>query len=294
MKHFFCTGKAVAATFLLLVLFGCASYEIPLAEAKPDAVLSHREEKLADGVTLSLQQYKELFGAPQHLAVLKIDWRKNPDLKLDFKLCGDRRKTVAEFARETPGALAVINAGFFAFSKPPRSAWGRRIGGKVVNAFRSPSPARVVLSFDGSGRAVSIHPMEKAGDYLPERDPAPEAVESWPLLLHQGESRDYSKDKYLRLRNPRTAVGVTDEGVTFWVVVDGRMPEARGLSAKDLANLMRQFGCVDAINLDGGGSSAMWVDPLGVVSHPCDNKSFDTKGSRRVNDAIILSRGSGR
>lgn len=63
--------------------------------------------------------------------------------------------------------------------------------------------------------------------------------------------------------HPRTAVGVTATGKLLLLTVDGRNPgHSRGVTTPELGNLMIQFGALDAINLDGGGSTTMvFADP---------------------------------
>lgn len=57
---------------------------------------------------------------------------------------------------------------------------------------------------------------------------------------------------------PRTAIGVTDSGSVIFYVIDGRQkPYSYGAQLKTLANRMKELGCVEAINLDGGGSTAI-------------------------------------
>ncbi|MCR4430838.1 MAG: stalk domain-containing protein [Tepidanaerobacteraceae bacterium] len=64
--------------------------------------------------------------------------------------------------------------------------------------------------------------------------------------------------------NPRTAVGFSaDKKIMFLVVVDGRQAASRGMTQKELAELMVKLGASFALNLDGGGSSTMAVRPLG-------------------------------
>lgn len=64
--------------------------------------------------------------------------------------------------------------------------------------------------------------------------------------------------------NPRTAVGFSaDKKTMFLVVVDGRQAESRGMTQKEMAELMVKLGASFALNLDGGGSSTMVVRPLG-------------------------------
>lgn len=81
-----------------------------------------------------------------------------------------------------------------------------------------------------------------------------------------------------RARHPRTAVGVDRTGRRlFWVVVDGRQPGySEGMTLRELAAWMRGLGCWEAINLDGGGSSAMLVrDPRGgwaVLNRPSEGR----------------------
>lgn len=59
--------------------------------------------------------------------------------------------------------------------------------------------------------------------------------------------------------HPRTTAGVTEEGALLLVVADGRQPASRGVSLPELARLMRDLGAVEAVNLDGGGSSTLVV-----------------------------------
>lgn len=61
---------------------------------------------------------------------------------------------------------------------------------------------------------------------------------------------------------PRTAVGYTIDNELILMVVDGRQIESRGVYLEELALLMRQFNCYEAINLDGGGSSTIVLGNL--------------------------------
>jgi len=83
-------------------------------------------------------------------------------------------------------------------------------------------------------------------------------------------------------RNPRTFAGVDRRGRTVLVTVDGRQLDQDGLSIPETADVARALGLVDAINLDGGGSTAAVVDGS-VVSHPSD-----ATGERPVGDAIVI------
>ncbi|MDO5036246.1 MAG: phosphodiester glycosidase family protein [Porphyromonas sp.] len=64
----------------------------------------------------------------------------------------------------------------------------------------------------------------------------------------------------------RTAVGVMDDGRIVLFVCDGRIPESKGANLIELAQIMKGIGCVDALNLDGGGSTNMWAAGA-IVNH---------------------------
>ncbi|WP_372664534.1 phosphodiester glycosidase family protein [Amycolatopsis kentuckyensis] len=84
-------------------------------------------------------------------------------------------------------------------------------------------------------------------------------------------------------RNPRTMVGLDRRGRLLIVTADGRQPGfAEGLSLIEGAKLMARLGAVTAINLDGGGSTAMAIDGK-LVSSPSD-----ATGERPVGDALLV------
>lgn len=59
---------------------------------------------------------------------------------------------------------------------------------------------------------------------------------------------------------PRTAVGYTKDNHLILMVVDGRQAASRGVYLEELATMMKEFDCVEALNLDGGGSSCIVAD----------------------------------
>ena len=68
----------------------------------------------------------------------------------------------------------------------------------------------------------------------------------------------------------RTAVGVTDDGFVLIACVADRKhdPQSIGLSLKDLAEMMHDLGCVKSVNLDGGGSTSMFVRHRSLKADP--------------------------
>lgn len=68
-------------------------------------------------------------------------------------------------------------------------------------------------------------------------------------------------------RHPRTAVGRTADGKLVLVTVDGRQNISLGMSLKDLAEVMIRHNCVEAANLDGGGSTTL-AGAWGIINSP--------------------------
>lgn len=135
---------------------------------------------------------------------------------------------------------------------------------------------------DGDTVVVSVRVLDEAGRA------AVEAVGGFPLLVRAG--RDVLAEQtgiiesFGPRRHPRTAIGWDDARLLF-VVVDGRQPPwSDGMTLAELAQLFMELGVTDAINLDGGGSTAM------LVRGQLVNRPSDVEGERAVGNALSLIR----
>jgi hypothetical protein len=85
-------------------------------------------------------------------------------------------------------------------------------------------------------------------------------------------------------RNPRTLAGITATGKLLLVTVDGRQPGwSVGASFLESAKILRSLGAVDAVNLDGGGSTSITINQQLV------NRPSDATGERPIADAMTIS-----
>lgn len=96
-----------------------------------------------------------------------------------------------------------------------------------------------------------------------------------PVLVQNGKEQPWPSKKgaldQVQPRHPRTAVGF-NERYLYLVVVDGRQKDLSiGMSFVELAALMKQIGCREALNLDGGGSATFWLDGK-VMNSPSDKR----------------------
>jgi hypothetical protein len=85
-------------------------------------------------------------------------------------------------------------------------------------------------------------------------------------------------------RNPRTIAGTTRDGKILLAAIDGRQTTSVGTTMKETAAVAKALGMRDAINLDGGGSTAMALQDGTLVNHPSGTGGAE----RAVGDAIVF------
>ena len=113
-----------------------------------------------------------------------------------------------------------------------------------------------------------------------------DAVSFGPALIVNGVPADYSGSG--GGLNPRTAIGQRADGAILLLVIEGRKTSSMGATMADLIDIMLEYGAVNAANLDGGMSSAMWLYDDELVS------SSSIRVDRQMPTAfIILPQGAG-
>ena len=143
------------------------------------------------------------------------------------------------------------------------------VGERLAENPKLPMPANRWLLVGQGDKANSIAAL-KPGDRMFfewkttgfDWTKATNAVGGGPRLLKDGKSAVTASEEgfgaaFASTRHPRSMVGKTADGAIWWVVTDGRQKQSAGVSLAEGAALMQRLGCVDAINLDGGGSSAL-------------------------------------
>ena len=86
--------------------------------------------------------------------------------------------------------------------------------------------------------------------------------------------------------NPRAVLGQSDKLETMMVVVEGRFADSPGCSVVDIAELLQEYGCVQALNLDGGTSAIMYYD--GEYITRCSNTALP--GGRTLPTAWVYKK----
>ncbi|PPL02701.1 phosphodiester glycosidase family protein [Parapedobacter indicus] len=236
------------------------------------------------GIVWKQGHFDNLFESQQEINLVEIDLRK---YRKRILMAADsvQLKTAAQFAAEN-NALVAINGGFFDMEHG--GAWDYiKVANKVVNRTKKATArANAVLLIDRKG--VEIHPASSI-DY--ENHKAPNVLLSGPLLIHRESVAELAANAFNVNRHPRSAIAVTSDKKLLLMVVDGRNRMAEGMNLHELARVLRWLGAKDAMNLDGGGSSTLYVKGAtenNVVNYPSDNKRFDHEGLREVANIIYL------
>jgi hypothetical protein len=152
---------------------------------------------------------------------------------------------------------------------------------------------RACLSVDGSRVAIagrSDLPADPGGDLLQAgpllvRGGAPVLgdAEGFSAGAHQFDS-DITAGRY-----PRAAIGLTRRGEILAVACDGRADDEAGLTMAELAEAMAALGAVQAMNLDGGGSTSMICGGR-LRNVPREAHGVALPGGRQVATAIVFRR----
>ncbi len=270
-------------------LAACAAPDRPvgLTPALPAATLSLlapdslRSLRLGDGVHYHFAWSGE---GPWAIHLVSADLgRCEVGLRVVPAVEGDgvtrARRSVTEMTPSgTARVLAGVNGDFFAPDGTP-------VGPEVTPTTRRSSP-RPAFAW-GPGRDPRIDPGTAVDDMSPT---GLHVVGGFPELLDGGRMAGdlgvAERPGFAAVRHPRTAVGFdSDRGRLWLLVVDGRqVPRSAGMSLPELADLFLSLGVEEALNLDGGGSSAMTLRGR-LVSRPSD-----ADGERRVGNSLWLVR----
>lgn len=245
-----------------------------------------QEVAVAPGVVWKKKIYASYAGGRQTINTLDVDLT-NPAVSMrPYRGGGCVRPSAVGPAQ---GAVAAVNGGFFDTGPgtcPPLDLI--KIEGELVNTNKLTGAAQRAIGVDEDGAPVVA--WVAAHEDWPD---AWSAVGSYPSLVTDGAVRlEPDKDSdFFDGRHPRTAIGLTAAGHLLLVTVDGRGPHGAGMTLAALAQHMINLGAVQAVNLDGGGSTAMWIEGqslTGVVNYPSDGDGERHAGERGVSDLVLI------
>ena len=219
-------------------------------------------------------------------------------VQLDGKIIGNNQEIKIDNINQPRMLSSYILAytrdwGKYAPVSPQYGVQLQIVGNKITAASANP------LSIPENGY-VLVGPKSKLGklfgaDYVdveiktnPKWENVQHIISGGPYLLKDNQIFiDMTAQKLQSIggRNPRTAIGYTEDNNLILVAVDGREGSSVGLTLVELAKLMKTLGCTNAINLDGGGSTVMYVKGQ-IVNHP------HQPGGIALSNALVISKKS--
>ncbi len=230
-----------------------------------------------------------LFNANQYISFVEVkNHRKAPGLFIGY----DKKKLIktSDFGKSY-SAIAAVNGTFFDI-KDGGSVDFIKVNDTIINQNR---PAKTRALHQRAAVVINNTHLDikkwDGSEVWENKLNDKNIMLSGPLLVLNNEKEKLDSVPFNRLRHPRSAIGIKPDGSVLLLTVDGRQKNSAGMNLFELAKVMKWLGCSSAINLDGGGSTTLWVDGFGengVVNFPSDNKKWDHEGERRVANVIYI------
>ena len=280
------TGYALLDTFVIPRSYGAVPQTVDIAAEEVQETIretsvqeeSLQEETSQEGITVELNEYRE-----NDTTIYVADvWITDPSqLQTAFAdgTYGKNVKNATSDIAEDVDAILAINGDFY----------GARNSGYVIRngvLYRSTSSGAEDLVIYEDGSFAIIDEDEVTAEQL-LADGAVQVLSFGPALIEDGEIAVTQNEEVGKAMasNPRTAIGIVEEGHYVFVVSDGRTDESEGLSLYELAEFLQELGVETAYNLDGGGSSTM-VYQGEVVNNP--TTSGNSVKERSVSDIVYI------
>lgn len=237
------------------------------------------------------------------------------DLRLTVEAFPGKRYTPIQYdSILDPQALAIMNTTFFSFKDNSNLNIVIRKG-KVFAVNPQPAPdaspkryvTRGAFGVDRQGRPDIAWVYNVGKKKTPYAYSAPvenveptrsapagahrwkmrEAVGGGPVLVQNGQpyitTEQEGMGKSIAALHPRSAIGYKPDGTILLLVIEGRNKGvAEGANFEEMANIFTELGCVEALNLDGGGSSALYVNDENTI------RPSDPAGQRPVPAVLVL------
>ena len=174
----------------------------------------------------------------------------------------------------TRAAFGISNTG------APSVAWVYNVGAgnDLIYSYPAPSPNEI----NTAPQPVPTETFPAGGSIWQTVS----AIGGSPVLIKNSAVQITDKEELIVIDNAssraRSAVGYAGNGIVLLFAVEGgNLPNYSGINLPNLAQLLKSFNCIDAINLDGGGSTSFKVNGLQTV-RPSEN------GMERVVSSVIL------
>jgi len=275
------TRNSSSRIFILFILF--AFFGNLSAQVVDFNKVKWKRERISPGLTWKSSHTFLGDTIRQNINILIVNIRKR-ELSISYN---PKENILVSRQAEASGALAAVNGGFFNIKNGGSVAY-IKTGGLIVDAdtakkWTKYSDMTGSLLIDKKGHVLID--FAKTNSYYDSHPEYKDVMVTGPLLITGKEKVQLPSSSLVKNKHPRTAIGLIGNHKVILVTLDGRSDQARGVTLAEMTDIMISLHCKDAVNLDGGGSTAMWISgkPFhGIVNMPCDNRKFDHEGERPV------------
>ncbi|MDR2125762.1 MAG: phosphodiester glycosidase family protein [Prevotellaceae bacterium] len=242
-------------------------------------------KQITENIVFKQAQIK-IFDSKQSISILEITL--SPVVRLGINDVSNTLIPASQLCRQVD-AIAGVNASFFDM-KNGGAVDFVRVNGEILHSKTK------ISQRNNAALVINRHDVQ-----ILERDTldsnwennlnCENVIVAGPLIMKNGIPAVLQKNAFNENRHPRTLVAIKTNGNVLLIVVDGRNANAAGMSISELYILSKALGCNDAMNFDGGGSSAMYIKgetETGIVNYPSDNRLFDHYGERKVANVIYV------
>jgi exopolysaccharide biosynthesis protein len=276
-----------------IIILLCSLTESLFAQTEADsiAIVSAQWETAVGqyGILHKRAVIPSLYKGPQHINLVEIPKGK----KLHFDIGVSKQMTPMSKLGKKFQALAAINGSVYNM-KEGNSVCYLQIGKEVIATTETRE-----FEIRATGAVYTHKNKLKILPWSPEiesgyRQKKGTILVSGPLMMEDGEtcSWEMCDSSFIATKHPRSAIFTTKDKKTVLITVDGRAKgNAIGVSIPELAHLIRILNGKDALNLDGGGSTTLWMEGApenGVLNCPSDNGKFDHKGERKIPNIVYV------
>ena len=228
----------------------------------------------------------DLYKGPQYINLIEFPSNK----KLNYDIAISEMKPTSLISKEHQ-ALASINGSFYNM-KEGFSVCYLGKGKEVIDTTETDLFVRCTGAVHVHKKKARILPWNKEIETKYKQKKGT-TLASGPLLMLNGACIiNDENDSFNTTKHPRSAIFTTKDKKTVFITVDGRRKgNATGVSITELTHLIRILGGHDALNLDGGGSTTLWMESApenGVLNSPSNNGKFDHKGERKIPNIIYV------
>lgn len=252
------TKCIIAAVASVILSLPAAGQTIPDKQALQD--IDWNSRVITEGVVLKSVQTR-LFNSDQAIYIVEVDTTAG---QFEFGVAAGDKPLITSAYAAGEGVIAAINGTFFNMQEGYNVHYVRVNDSVIAATDEKEFGIRATGLFAATGEEVDI------SSWGPEKEDAgllkaEDAIVSGPLLMDEGREIELDSISFNRNRHPRSLLGITPGGKVLFIAVDGRQPGyAEGMSLFELRELAKSLGCTEILNLDGGGSTTLYVRGEGV------------------------------